>query len=402
MRILFLSLSDYKSINDSNIYTDLMREFVRNGNEVVLVSLFDKKTGERTRLYDENGSKLLRIGIKNFFDTNLVKKGISTLLIQNYIIRAIKSELSEVRFELIIYSTPPITFNRVVSFLKSRNISKTYLLLKDIFPQNAVDLGMFSKINPIYSYFRIQEKELYNLSDHIGCMSEYNVEYIRRNNPSIRHDKVEVCPNSITLRDNSIENQFWLREEYKIGIDSVIFLYGGNLGKPQGIDFLIKVLISNANKDDRFFVICGNGTEYKKIETLMLRDKPRNILLLKTLPKVQYDSLVDNCDIGMIFLDHKFTIPNYPSRILNYMEKSKPIIAFTDKATDLRKLILENDLGYWCESDDINQANITINQVINEKVNLLQKGLNSYNYLVNNFTSEHSYKIIMEHYKKDN
>ena len=74
-----------------------------------------------------------------------------------------------------------------------------YLLLKDIFPQNAVDLGMFSKGGLLYRMFRKKEERLYQLSDYIGCMSPANVDYILRHNREVDIHRVEVCPNSIEL-----------------------------------------------------------------------------------------------------------------------------------------------------------------------------------------------------------
>lgn len=60
---------------------------------------------------------------------------------------ALKKYFRDVKFDLILYSTPPITFNNVIKYAKKKSDNKalTYLLLKDIFPQNAVDLGMISK-----------------------------------------------------------------------------------------------------------------------------------------------------------------------------------------------------------------------------------------------------------------
>ncbi len=38
----------------------------------------------------------------------------------------------------------PITFCKAVEYVKKRDAAKTYLLPKDIFPQNTVDIGMIS------------------------------------------------------------------------------------------------------------------------------------------------------------------------------------------------------------------------------------------------------------------
>ena len=48
----------------------------------------------------------------------------------------------------------------------------------------------------LYRMFRKKEKTLYQLSDHIGCMSPANVKYVLEHNPEVSSDKVEIAPNS--------------------------------------------------------------------------------------------------------------------------------------------------------------------------------------------------------------
>lgn len=96
----------------------------------------------------------------------------------------------------------PITLNLPVQYSKKKFNAKTYLMLKDIFPQNAVDLQMFKKSSLIYKYFRHKEKQLYNLSDKIGCMSQGNIDYLLRHNKFISKDKVEIFYNSIHIEEN--------------------------------------------------------------------------------------------------------------------------------------------------------------------------------------------------------
>ena len=108
-----------------------------------------------------------------------------------------------------------------------------------------------------------------------------------------------------------------MRKKYDIPLEKRVFVYGGNLGKPQGIDFLIECLHSQENSKDNYFLIVGDGTEYGKIEEFVKSSNQNNIRLMKRLPQEDYDTMVGACDVGMIFLDHRFTIPNFPSRVLS-------------------------------------------------------------------------------------
>lgn len=204
-----------------------------------------------------NGVNVLRVRTGNIKRTsNIIEKGLATLLIDWQFIAAINKYLNNVKFDLVLYSTPPITFERVVKYIKARDKCKSYLLLKDIFPQNAVDIGLMKKGGLIWRYFRAKEKRLYEVSDHIGCMSRANVEYLLRHNPDLDPAKVEECPNSIKPRPLSIVDEarrLEIRKRWGIPQDAVVFVYGGNLGLPQGIDFLLTVLDSIQNRYDIFF-----------------------------------------------------------------------------------------------------------------------------------------------------
>src|SRR5690606_24686107 len=112
----------------------------------------------------------------------------------------------------------------------------------DIFPQNAVDMGMMKKGGTLHKYFVKKEKRLYKISDTIGCMSEANKRFILQHNPDISKDKVEVNPNTIKplFIEYNEEDRVEIKNKYNIPIDKRIFVYGGNLGIPQGVDFLIE------------------------------------------------------------------------------------------------------------------------------------------------------------------
>lgn len=358
MNILYLTLEDFDTLQKCSINTDLLREFVKQKHHIFIISPMERRKRQATRLLCQEYVQILKLKIGNIQKTNIIEKGISTITIESLLIRGINKYFNGVKFDLIIYNTPPITFCRAVEHIKKRDNARTYLLLKDIFPQNAVDIGLISKNGMkglLYRYFRLKEKKLYNISDTIGCMSEANVEYLLAHNTEVNASKVEVCPNSIEPIDMSIstEERKKIRLKYGIPVDKIVFVYGGNLGKPQGIPFMLKCLHSQKENKKVFFFIAGSGTEYNIVERYIKKFKPSNIKLQQWMPKEDYDRVVAACDVGLIFLDHRFTIPNFPSRLLSYMAAKIPVLAVTDTATDIGKVIENGEFGWWCESNDI-------------------------------------------------
>ena len=406
MNVIFLTLVRLSDIRERGIYSDLMRKFRDEGHQVYIVSPCERRLGVDTQLTENHGVRILNVKTLSIQKTNIVEKGIGTLLIERQYINAIQRCLGNVRFDLITYSTPPITFTNVVKYLKKRNPQAvTYLQLKDIFPQNAVDIGMFGEKSVFNWFFRKKEKALYKVSDYIGCMSPANVKFVLEHNPEVEPNKVEVAPNSVELRqtenaDNTgnelQENErFCIRKKYGLPTDKPVLIYGGNLGLPQGIDYLVKCLEANKNRTDCYFVVVGSGTHYHLISDWYERNHNKNVKLLASLPKTDYDVLVRSCDIGMIFLDYRFTIPNYPSRLLSYLENKMPVVCATDVNTDIGKIAEENGYGYWCESVKPEDFTALVDKILQSDIKAM--GEKGYEFLKENYLVEHTYNAIIKH-----
>lgn len=355
-----------------------------------------------TNLRKDNGVQILQVKTFNIQKTNFIEKGLGTLAIEYQYLAAIKKYLHNPRFDIIIYSTPPITFTKVIKEIKKRDNAQSYLLLKDLFPQNAVDLGIIKKWGVLYQFFRWKEKQLYRVSDYIGCMSPANVNYLLKHNPEIAADRVEVCPNSIEPAGEAVNKDNTFRIKYNIPVEATLFIYGGNLGKPQGLDFLADVLESNNNKSDRFFIIIGSGTEKPKLAKWFQSRQITNAILLDSLPKETYDQIVGACDVGLIFLDKRFTIPNYPSRLLSYLENKMPVLIASDTSTDVGTIAEEHGYGLWAEHGDIAKFNQHLDKLCADETLRRQMGENGYRFLIQNYTVENSYNIIMKHFEDIN
>lgn len=400
MNILFLTLFNIDDINERGIYNDLLRKFADEGHKVFAISPNERRLNKGTEIIYYLNITVLKVFTLNIQKTNFIEKGIGTLLIEYQFLKGLKKFFNNVKFDLVLYSTPPITFSKVIEFVKKRDNAKSYLLLKDIFPQNAVDLGLIDKSSFIYKYFRNKEKLLYKISDHIGCMSPANVEYLIDHNPELNRDKMEVNPNSIKpvkLEIEGVELQK-LKEKYGIPARSVLFLYGGNLGLPQGIDFLLEIIEELRNNESIFFLIVGSGTKFDSIQKMLEKFNISNSKLFNSLPKKDYDKLVNICDVGMIFLDKRFTIPNFPSRLLSYLEAKKPLLICTDSSSDIGKIALDNNFGLWSLSGDKEAAINNILKLTESKEYRNNLANNGYKYLISHYTVNHSYNIILKHF----
>lgn len=393
-------MSKMLTIEKRGIYTDLMRKFRNEGHKVFIVTPTERRDGRKTCVVEEKGVKILSVRTLNVQKTNVIEKGVGQLSIEYLYKKAINKYFNGVSFDLILYSTPPITFPKVIEYAKKANPqAKTYLLLKDIFPQNAVDMGMLIKSGVkgiLYKFFRAKEKKLYALSDFIGCMSPANVRYVLEHNPEINADKVEIAPNSVELieTDKSVDKS--VLAKYNIPTDKPVFIYGGNLGIPQGIPFLIKCLKANAEREDCHFVVVGTGTYYQKLADWYEASMPKAVTVMKGLPKEDYDRLVQACEVGLIFLDYRFTIPNFPSRLLSYLEYKMPVIACTDSNCDTGSIAEEKGFGFYAPSNSVDAFTKVVDKMLASDVT--DMGEKGYQFLKKNYLVERTYNQIMNHF----
>ena len=165
---------------------------------------------------------------------------------------------------------------------------------------------------------------------------------------------VGICPNAAEVRLCHVDGaqRQSIRTQYGLPTAVPIVIYGGNLGKPQGIDFLIACLDRLRERRDVHFVIAGDGTERHRLADALRKSAQENVTLLPQLPQAQYESLAGACDIGLILLDHRFTIPNYPSRLLSYLQAGLGVLACTDTVSDVGQTVESDGFGAWCQSND--------------------------------------------------
>ena len=396
MDILYLTL---KNPYQAEIYPDLIDALTKAGHRITIVFADSPKNTPHTEMTNVEGEgregiRLLKVSAADVFGVNCIKKGINTLRLEPKLKAAIKKYLKDNHFDIVLYATPPVTFANVVDSCRKAYGCRSFLMLKDIFPQNAVDIGLFAKGGLIHRYFRRKEKRLYSLSDIIGCMSEANVRYLKEHDPQIPPGKIVLFPNTIKvppLKDRELDI---------ITGRKLRLVFGGNLGKPQALDFLMRVV-----KYDRLpiydkveFIFAGKGSEAELVRDTC--SKCANAHFIDYLPVEEYKRLMDSCDVGIVSLDIRFTIPNYPSRMLSYMAMAKPMIACTDINTDVKELITkEADCGLWCRSDDVEGFWECIKVMLDDKKRKTM-GMNGRKYLEENFDVSRSVSLFEQYVKE--
>lgn len=374
MKILYLTLNFRE--NAGTLYTDLISGLLERGHEVTVVR--SKPESDTALDVKSESFRILNVKTPDPFAKTLIKKAINQFLLTGSFKRACKKFLNDESFDLILYATPPVTLANLIIDLKKKYRAKTFLMLKDIFPQNAVDLGFFKKRSLPYLMYREKEEKYYKISDWIGCMSEGNKKHLIENNPKISHEAIYIFPNSISTKNlPSVPSKVFNKQ--------ITFMFGGNLGKPQAIKFLLAVAEKLINYEGAHFCIVGKGTESDYIKNRVKSKNLRNVTYKDRLPQKEYEELLSHADVGLICLDHRFTIPNIPSRLQAYLKLAKPILAFTDRCTDLKDMIENNDCGWWAASDEVNSAAELVKHICEHPDEITRKASHCQDYLRRDF-----------------
>ena len=335
MRILFFTLIKITSFEESGIYSDMVREFVKNGHHI---DYFFPNTKSFTKKENNYSLNSIKINLQVQKTSNFFLKFLSYQLLDYKFSNLIKK--SKNHYDLLILATPSIFQSRTIKNYRLRYLnSKILLLLKDIFPDNALDLGILNKNFPklfLYNYFKSIEFKLYKSVNKIGVMTYLNKVYIEGRFPFLK-DKLFISPNSIEYYE---VKRLTNRESLGLPLNKTIMVFVGNIGLPQDPIFFRKIIESSP--DEIFFVIIGTGTGFIHFKGIK---NDKLLLINENLSQNLIDQYLINSDYGLIILNHNFHVPNFPSKILTYLNSKLPIIAFTNSFNDL-KLMASNSDGW--------------------------------------------------------
>lgn len=397
MNVLFISIS-WPSPPERNLYSDLMEEFVVNGHKVYVVAASGQDAPGNQTVCTENGITVLRINSGKISKTSYIRKSMSLFTLGHKIALGIKKQLSETKFDLIISHTPPITLSSLYHKLKKKHNIPLYLLLKDIWPQGSVDHKIFRKFSVPWFYLRYHEIRIYKIADYIGCMSPLGVKYLLSKNRFLKQEKVEVCPNSIRpTREFLAVDHDALRGKYGIPLDARVFIFSGNLSKGHGLDFLVEAVKKLADYPKAFFLIGGSGTHFNFLEDTFKNYQGENVLLYNRLPAEDFKLIMQTSDVGLILLDKCYTVPQFPSRLLTYLDYSKPVLCAVNRGTDIGAILEENRCGKTLIHGDLDSFIEGVKFFSENQEERLVMGQNARKLLENEYTTAHGYEIIMNH-----
>lgn len=398
MRILLLVVYYLPStMSSAKLIHDLAVEFLRLGHDPVIVAP-DENLVKDSELSNENGIKVFRIRTGKIKNSSRVIRGFNEARLSKLIWQKGRSFFKENPCDLIIYYSPTIFFGKLVKRLKKLFSCPSYLVLRDIFPQWALDTGVFKK-GIIYTYFKFIERQNYEAADIIGVQSPANLRYFEENRLA-KQFQLEVFYNWTTLREENIRTGTY-REQLGLQ-EKVVFFYGGNIGVAQDIDNLIRLAKKMKHDEAAYFLIVGGGSEVPRLRAEISSSGLTNIAIHDPVGQQEYLSMLSEFDVGLISLDRSLKTQNFPGKLLGYMYHSMPILASINPGNDLKSLLEDQEAGLVCfNGEDEVLAENAMKLLVN--ANLRRRlGRNARSLLENTFSVSRAAGQILAHFNREN
>lgn len=329
---------------------DLAQEMLRQGHDpVVIVPSNELSSPWATDAMD--GIQVLRLAGLRTRHTSYLRRTISELLLPFVMIRSLrKSPFRDTSWDLVAWYSPTIFFGPLIWLLKRTSRCRTYLILRDIFPEWALDLGLLRK-GPAYAFFKAVAKFQYAIADTIGVQTPSNLAYLAdwANRPDRR---LEVLQNWQTAAPD-IGSSIMVANTPLAG--RKIFVYIGNMGVAQGMDIFIDLAENLNHRHDLGFLFVGRGSEVPRLMASVAARSLTNTLFCSEVDSREMPGLLAQCHVGLLALDPRHKTHNIPGKFLTYLLAGLPILARVNTGTDLAQLIDRESVGrvYVGESVDV-------------------------------------------------
>jgi glycosyltransferase involved in cell wall biosynthesis len=378
----------------SKMLHELALEFISLGHLITVITPNVNAGAEIFNASQIDGVNIWRFSNGPVKDVGKIKRAINETLMSFNAWRSIKSRVNKNTFDGVVYYSPSIFFGSLVNKIKKRCQCKSYLILRDLFPQWAVDAKMIKEKSLITRYFRFFESLSYNAADTIGLMSMKNHQLFKTLHPNLSNTEVlfnwaSAVPSDLPIGSESIRKR--LNLDHK-----VIFFYGGNIGHAQDMKNLLKLSKGLKGFSEAHFLFIGQGDEVELIEDLAKDWLLDNVTILPSITQSEFKQVLSEVDIGLFSLAKHHTAHNFPGKILGYMVESLPILGSVNHGNDLQEVINSADAGSVFINGEDEKLLIAAKELLFDDSIRKSQGKSSYNLLDKYFSVNTASKKIIE------
>lgn len=319
---------------------DLSQEFLRQGHDMTVI-VPDAGLDCPWRLERLEGVEVLRVKAMQTRDAGYVRRTLGELLLSHFVRKGlVASTLRDVKWDAVIWYSPTIFFGSVVAWLKKKAGCPSYLIIRDIFPEWAVDLGLMGR-GAVYRFFKHFEQIQYSAADIIGVQSHAGLPYFKSWAQG-QGRRLEVLQNWLAPAVDA-GCIFQLANSPLAG--RRIFVYAGNMGAAQGMDMVLGLAERMRARTDIGFLFVGRGSDVARLKAMAAEKSLDNVLFHDEIEPREVPGLLAQCHVGLVMLDPRHKTHNVPGKFLTYMQAGLPVLARINAGNDLAELISREEVG---------------------------------------------------------
>lgn len=323
----------------AKMFHELAIQLKSKGHRVTVVTPSNAKNSNE--IHNIDGIKVLSFKSGNVKTKSKAVRAINETLLSFRAWQALSATLQDLDVDGVVYYSPSIFWGALVSRLKRLYKCQSYLVLRDFFPQWAVDAGMIRESSLIEKYFRYFETKSYCAASCIGVMSESNLKiFNRRSNDQYN---TEVLYNWADISKNDLAPTNF-RSQLGLG-SKIIFFYGGNIGSAQDMPTLVRLARELKSDERAHFLFVGQGDQVELINELAKTWRLDNYTYLPSMSQEKFKSLLGEIDIGLFSLAAHHTTHNFPGKLLGYMANRIPILGCVNQGNDLKDVFEKHNAG---------------------------------------------------------
>ncbi len=329
---------------------DLSREFVRQGHALTVL-LPSTDQDEPWSIEEFDGVQVLRLKAPRIKDIGYVRRTLGEFAMPFAMFRQfLKSPLASERWDGVVWYAPSIFHGPLASALKSRSNCKGYLIIRDIFPEWAVDVGLMGRGLP-YRFFDAVARYQYSVADVIGMQTPGNRVYF---------DKWQQQPGrTLEVLKNWLDRPAQAHCSIRVNETALagrkVLVYAGNMGIAQGMDILLDLAEKLRHRTDVGILFVGRGSDAPRLKSVASDRKLDNVLFCDEIHPDEIPDLYLQCSAGIVALDPRHKSHNIPGKFLTYIQSGLPVLANVNAGNDLVKMIRDEQVGQVCESNQVTE-----------------------------------------------
>ena len=369
---------------------ELAEELNNRNHQVTVITTWpeynvDQDSAQRhfSEMNVEYGITVLRVKTLPHHKINYVLRGVAQLFMPLQFLWKLRQH--RIQPDALVVYSPPLPLALVGCWFGRKKI-RFVLNVQDLFPQNAIDLGVMR--NPLQiRFFRALEGFAYSSADVVTVHSDGNQKTVLQQYPTLKnkfrilHNWVDVEHHQMDITHTDFRSKWKIKQKY-------VAVFAGVIGPSQYLELVLHVAKQMQDENELLFLLVGDGMEKEKLQKLALDKFLNNVRFEGFVSREEYPDLLRICSIGLVCLSPQNQTPVVPGKILGYMAAGLPIAAFLQSSSDGHGIVKAAQCGFSVDSGDKDACVQAMQALMSHSATFAELGQKGKSYATEHFSKE--------------